>query len=39
MGLARSTYYDEPKGMSADDARLVTRIAEICAGPFTVTGV
>jgi len=31
MGLARSTYYDEPKGMSADDARLVTRIAEICA--------
>lgn len=31
MGLARSTYYDEPKAMSADDARLVTRIAEICA--------
>jgi putative transposase len=31
MGLARSTCYAEPKGMSADDARLVTRITEICA--------
>lgn len=31
MGLARSTYYDEPKSMSVEEARLVARITEICA--------
>ena len=31
MGLARSTYYGEPKSMSAEQARLVARITEICA--------
>jgi putative transposase len=31
MGLARSTYYDEPKGQPLEEARLVARIAEICA--------
>jgi putative transposase len=31
MGLARSTYYDEPKSMSAEEAGLVARITEICA--------
>ncbi len=31
MGLARSTYYDEPESMSAEQARLVARITEICA--------
>lgn len=31
MGLARSTYYDEPKGQPVEEARLVARIAEICA--------
>jgi len=30
MGLARSTYYDEPKGPPVEEARLVARIAEIC---------
>ena len=31
MGLARSSYYDEPKSMSLEEARLVTRITGICA--------
>ena len=31
MGLARSTYYDEPEGMTVAEARLVERIKEICA--------
>lgn len=31
MGLARSTYYDRPAGQSIADARLVTRMTEICA--------
>jgi len=31
MGLARSSYYDEPKSMSVVEARLVTRITGICA--------
>ncbi len=31
MGLARSTYYDEPKGQLVEEARLVARITEICA--------
>ena len=31
MGLARSTYYDEPEGMSVAEVRLVARITEICA--------
>lgn len=31
MGLARSTYYDEPKGQPLEEARLVARITEICA--------
>ena len=31
MGLARSTYYDEPKGQPIEEARLVERIKEICA--------
>ena len=31
MGLARSTYYDEPKGQLLEEARLVARIAEIRA--------
>jgi putative transposase len=31
MGLARSTYYDEPESMSLEEARLVARITEICA--------
>lgn len=31
MGLARSTYYDEPKGQPLEEARLVARIVEICA--------
>jgi putative transposase len=31
MGLARSTYYDEPASMAVEDARLVERIKEICA--------
>ena len=31
MDLARSTYYDEPKSMSLQEARLVARITEICA--------
>jgi putative transposase len=30
MGLARSTYYDAPKGQPLEEARLVARIAEIC---------
>ena len=31
MGLARSTYYDEPAGQPIAEARLVKRIKEICA--------
>ena len=31
MGLARSTYYDEPCGQPIEEARLVERIKEICA--------
>ena len=31
MGLARSTYYDEPAGQPIAEARLVGRIKEICA--------
>ena len=31
MGLARSTYYDEPAGQPIEDARLVERIKEMCA--------
>jgi putative transposase len=31
MGLARSTYYDAPKGQPLEEARLVARITEICA--------
>jgi len=31
MGLARSTYYDEPEGQPIEEARLVERIKEICA--------
>jgi len=31
MGLARSTYYGAPKGQPLEEARLVARIAEICA--------
>jgi putative transposase len=30
MGLARSTYYDEPAGQPIEEARLVERIKEIC---------
>ena len=36
MGLARSTYYDEPEGQPIEEARLVQRMKEICAEwPFT----
>ncbi len=31
MGLARSTYYSEAKSQPLEEARLVARIAEICA--------
>jgi putative transposase len=31
MGLARSTYYDEPEGQPIEEARLIERIKEICA--------
>ena len=31
MGLARSTYYDEPKGQPPEEAQLVARIMEVCA--------
>jgi hypothetical protein len=31
MGLARSTFYDEPEGQLVDEARLVERMREICA--------
>ena len=31
MGLARSTYYDEPAGQPIEEARLVERIKELCA--------
>ena len=31
MGLARSTYYDPPAGQPIEEARLVTRMQEICA--------
>lgn len=30
MGLARSTYYDEPAGQPIEEARLVECIKEIC---------
>ena len=40
MGLARSTYYDEPAGQPIEEARLVERIKEICAEwcPATAIG-
>jgi len=31
MGLARSTYYDEPEIQAIDEARLVEQIKEVCA--------
>jgi putative transposase len=31
MGLARSTFYDEPRAQPIEEARLVERIKEICA--------
>jgi len=31
MGLARSTFYDEPEVQLVDAARLVERIREVCA--------
>jgi len=31
MGLARSTFYDEPEVQRVDEARLVERIREVCA--------
>jgi len=31
MGLARSTYYDEPQGQLIEETRLIERIKEICA--------
>lgn len=31
MGLARSTFYDEPTPQPVDEARIVERIGEICA--------
>jgi len=31
MDLARSTFYDEPRGQPIEEARLVDRIKEICA--------
>ena len=31
MGLARSTFYDEPEVQLVDEARLVERIREVCA--------
>src|SRR5258705_3552677 len=31
MGLARSTYYDEPASQPIEEARLVERIKEVCA--------
>ena len=31
MELARSTYYDEPKGQPIEEARLIGQITEICA--------
>ena len=31
MGLARSTYYDEPEMQPIDEARLVEQIKEVCA--------
>jgi putative transposase len=31
MGLARSTYYDEPKSQPIGEARLVEQIKEVCA--------
>jgi hypothetical protein len=31
MGLARSTYYDEPEIQPIDEARLVEQIKEVCA--------
>ena len=30
MGLARSTYYDEPEIQPIDEARLVEQIKEVC---------
>ena len=31
MGLARSTYYDEPASQPIEEARLIERVKEICA--------
>ena len=31
MGLARSTFYDEPKAELVEETRLVERIREVCA--------
>ncbi len=31
MNLARSTFYDEPKGQAVGDAKVVQKIGEICA--------
>src|SRR6201984_2906951 len=31
MGLARSTFYDEPEVQRVDEARLVERIKEVCS--------
>jgi hypothetical protein len=31
MNLARSTFYDEPKGEAVGDAKVVQKIGEICA--------
>jgi putative transposase len=31
MGLARSTFYDEPEGQLVEEARLAERIREVCA--------
>jgi helix-turn-helix protein len=31
MGLARSTYYDEPESQPIDEARLIERIKAVCA--------
>jgi hypothetical protein len=46
MGLARSTYYDEPRSQPLEEARLAAHIAEICAewprygsnGAFLIAG-
>ena len=39
MGLARSTYYDEPASQPIEEARLVEHIKEICtSGPAMAIG-